>query len=132
MYSYFEAVVDDVKDYIRDNIDFADYEDIDELEEELNDELWTEDSVTGNGSGSYTFNRAQAKEYVLDNTDDIRDMADTFGTSAADIGEHFMNEDWEWFDVSLRCYHLGSAIREALEDFEDEFEAAHEEDEDEE
>ena len=37
---------------------------------------------------------AKAKEYVLDNTDDIRDMADNFGTSAADIGEHFMDDDW--------------------------------------
>lgn len=131
MYNYLEAVTEDVKEYIRNNIDFADYDDMDELEEQLNDELWTEDSVTGNGSGSYTFNSAKSFDYVTDNTDEIADLVDTFGTSYAEIGEHFVNADWDWFDVSLRCYHLGPAISAALEDFEDEFEEAHqEEDED--
>ena len=67
MYNYLENMVEDVKEYIKNEIDFSEYEDMDELRESLNDDLWAEDSVTGNGSGSYTFNRAIAKEYVEGN-----------------------------------------------------------------
>lgn len=69
MYNYLENMVEDVKEYIKNEIDFSEYEDMDELRESLNDDLWAEDSVTGNGSGSYTFNRAIAKEYVDENKD---------------------------------------------------------------
>ena len=39
----------------------SEFEDLEELEQSLNDDLWTVDSVTGNASGSYTFNRYQAQ-----------------------------------------------------------------------
>ena len=39
-YDYLSAVTEDVKDYINDNVNFADYDDIDELKEKLQDELW--------------------------------------------------------------------------------------------
>lgn len=121
MYNYLEAVTDDVKEYIRNNIDFADYDDMDELEEQLNDELWAEDSVTGNASGSYTFNSVKAEEYLVGNWDELADALDEFGESDADA----FHKGAEWCDVTLRCYYLGQAISAALEDFEDEFEEAH-------
>ena len=127
MYNYLEAVTEDVKEYIRNNIDFADYDDMDELEEQLNDELWADDSVTGNGSGSYTFNRVKAEENLAGNWDELADALDEFGESDVDA----FRKGAEWCDVTLRCYYLGQAISAALEDFEDEFEEAHqEEDED--
>lgn len=56
MYDYREAVKDDVRNYIAENITIEAYKgQRDELEEMLNEDLWTADSVTGNGSGSYTF-----------------------------------------------------------------------------
>ena len=125
MYDYYSAVAEDVEDYVRANIDFADYDTIDELEEHLNDVLWTEDSVTGNGSGSYTFDRNKAKEYVLENTDAVAMMADAFDVADADIGEHFRNNDWEWFDVCIRCYYLGQAIDYVLDEYYEEFQDAH-------
>ena len=121
MYNYLEAVTNDVKDYICRNIDFADYDDMDELEQQLNDELWADDSVTGNGSGSYTFNRVKAEEYLAGNWDELADALEEFGDSGVDA---FRNGA-EWCDVTLRCYYLGQAISAALEDFEDEFEEAH-------
>ena len=33
----------------------------------------------------------------------------------------------EWADVTIRCYLLGSAISEVLEDLEEEFDEVHEE-----
>ena len=114
-YDYHQAILEDVIEYIRDEVDASEYEDRDALEEALNDELWTVDSVTGNGSGSYTFDRAKAREYVTGNLDLVQEMASDFCIDAAELGKHFMEDDWEWFDVSIRCNLLGWAIGYALD-----------------
>lgn len=43
-YNYQEAVKNDVMDYIKNEIDFKDFDNIEELEEKLNDDLFTEDT----------------------------------------------------------------------------------------
>lgn len=129
MYNYLEAMKNDITEYINDNINLADYADRDELESYLNDELFTEDSVTGNASGSYTFSRAQAQEYVKDNIDLLKDACEEFGTDAATVGEWFLSEDWEEMDVTIRCYLLGQAIAEVLDDMGEELEEAFESEE---
>lgn len=131
-YNYFEAVKADVIEYIREEIDLAEYEGRrDDLEEELNDILWTVDSVTGNGSGSYTFCRETAKGYVLEDAETVKEALEEFGVDAETIAEKFLSEDWEYFDVTARCYVLGSAIHEVLEEMENEgaFEVEAEEEE---
>ena len=120
-YDYMEAMVDDIKEWVEDNIDASDFDDRDALEEQLNDDLWVDDSVTGNGSGSYTFNRAKAKEYVVDNMDLLGEMIQEFDIDAKTVGEKFIEQDWEYFDVSIRCYLLGQAIGEALDQLDLEF-----------
>lgn len=53
MYDYREAMTEDVKEWIKQNIDLTEWtEDREGLEQQLNDDLWTEDSITGNASGS--------------------------------------------------------------------------------
>lgn len=66
-YNYMEAVKEDVKNYIDSEINFEDFDSLEELEEKLNDELWTEDSVTGNASGSYYCNSYKAEESITHN-----------------------------------------------------------------
>lgn len=39
-YDYLQAVIDDVKEYINDEIEMSDYADRDELAEYLQDNLW--------------------------------------------------------------------------------------------
>ena len=129
MYNYYDAVKSDVLEYIKNEIDFAEFDSLDELEDYLNDTLFVEDSVTGNASGSYTFNRRAAKEYVLDNMDLLDKMAQEFSVNAVMICEKFINEDWEYFDVCIRCYVLVACIAEALEEVEEEFNSAHESEE---
>lgn len=115
-YNYMNAMTEDIRDYITENINREDYtEDRDGLEEYLNDTLFTEDSVTGNASGSYTFNRETAKEYVLDNTDLLKEAYTEFGQKE-NIANVICNEDWESTDVTIRCYLLGQAIAEVLDD----------------
>ena len=115
MYDYLEAMKEDIKTYILEDINVnSQYSNMAELENALNDDLWTVDSVTGNASGSYTFNRYKAQEYVMDNMELLVEMCSEFGIDNATIGEKFLEEDWEWMDVSIRCYLLGQAISEAL------------------
>ena len=123
-YNYLEAVTDDVREYIENEIDLADWKgDRDGLEEKLNDDLWTVDSVTGNGSGSYTFNTWQAEENLAHNWDVLEEALAEFG-----YDENPIEKGAEWCDVTIRCYLLGQAIAAALDELEEELE---EDDEDE-
>ena len=120
MYDYLQAVKDDVREYIEDNDILTEYSDLDkdDLYEKLNDDLWTDDSVTGNGSGSYTFDRNEAKEYLFDSNgfEYFAEMIPEFGIDAKEIADRLASQDWEWFDVSIRCYLLGQAISEVLDE----------------
>ena len=56
---YIEQVEQDAREYLEDNADYISHDPDNAI-----DELWTADSVTGNGSGSYTFNTAKAWKNV--------------------------------------------------------------------
>lgn len=124
-YDYFEAVCADVRKEIAESWAdrFADFETLGELREALNDELWICDHVTGNVSGSYTFSQWKAEEYLAHNWDVLEEACAEFG---ADMGEE-VKKGAENADVLIRCYFLPAAIDEVLPDFEEDFNAAHEE-----
>lgn len=128
MYDYREAVKSDVLDYIRNEINFEDFDSLEELEENLNDDLWINDSVTGNASGSYYCSSYRAEEALSHNWDLLAEALEEFGQSGTDI----LKEGAEAMDVTVRCYLLGQCIAEALEEIEDDFEEAHKGEEDEE
>lgn len=125
-YNYMEAVKEDVKNYIDNEINFEDFDSLEELEEKLNDELWTEDSVTGNASGSYTFNRVTAENYVNSNKELVNEMVDEFDCKKQ-VCDWWLNDNFESIDVSIRCYLLGSAISEVLDELEKDFDEARKE-----
>lgn len=118
-YNYMEAMTEDIKEYIKNEVTLSDYSDRDELEEHLNDTLWTEDSVTGNASGSYTFNTYKAEEYICHNLDLLAEAITEFGCDT-----NVLEKGAEWCDVTIRCYLLGQAIAEVLDDMEEELEEA--------
>lgn len=126
-YNYLEAVKEDVKNYIKNEITLKDYSDRDELEEHLNDTLFVEDSVTGNASGSYTFNTWKAEENICHNLDLLAEAMEEFCCEVNSI-----EKGAEWCDVTIRCYLLGQAISEVLDDMEEELEEAFTEDEEDE
>lgn len=127
MYNYLEEMKNDIATYLEENLEYkylGQVEDLEELEEKLNEDLWTEDSVTGNASGSYTFDRWEAQEYVSENLDLLKEACEEFETDAATVGNWFLSEEWETMDVTIRCYLLAFAISEVLEENADEFEKA--------
>lgn len=116
-YDYLEAVKEDVKSYIEENGIKVTSENRDELEEQLNDDLFCDDSVTGNGSGSYTFNTWTAEEYLCHNLDLLAEACEEFGSSM-DI----LKDGAEACDVTIRCYLLNQAISEVFDELEEEAE----------
>lgn len=114
-YDYYANVKDDVLSYINDEIRPGEYWDRDELESYLNDELFCDDNATGNGCGSYTRNRSQAKEYVLDNADLLKEGLEEFDGKDKLI-DWFFDDDYESMDVVIRCYVLGSYINDAFDE----------------
>ena len=116
-YDYLEAVKEDVKNYIEENGIKVTSENREELEEQLNDDLFTCDSVTGNGSGSYTFNTWTAEEYLCHNLDLLAEACEMFGSSI-DI----LKAGAEACDVTIRCYLLNQAISEVLDELGEEAE----------
>lgn len=110
-YNYLEAIKEDVREYINNEIELSDFGSLEELEEKLNDNLWINDSVTGNASGSYYCNSWKAEEALSHNWDLLAEALENFGQDGTDI----LKKGAEAMDVTIRCYLLGQAIAEVLE-----------------
>lgn len=116
-YNYLEAVTNDVRDYIENEIDLTEWNGNREgLEEKLNDDLWINDSVTGNASGSYYCNTWKAEEALSHNWDLLAEALEEFGQDGTDV----LKQGAEAMDVTIRCYLLGQAIAEVMEELEEE------------
>lgn len=124
-YNYLSAVKEDVKSWIDEHDEWkSDYADEngkwlrednrDDIIEDLNDRLFVEDSVTGNASGSYTFSTWQAEENLCHNLDLLGEAMEEFGYGGKPMSE--LMESAESCDVTIRCYLLGQAISEVLDE----------------
>jgi hypothetical protein len=113
-YNYLKEETNDVIVYIFENYTKEDIkeklQDMDAFAEALNDALWIEDAVTGNASGSYTFNRWRAEEYIAHNLDLLKDAFIDFCVDFSDA----LERGAEYCDVTIRCYLLSEAIDGAL------------------
>jgi hypothetical protein len=119
-YNYLENVTADAAEYIRENYSAEEIaENIlnnrDRFVESLNDEMWTADSVTGNGSGSYTFSTYRAEENICHNLTLLSEALEEFGCGP----EYMMKNGPEACDVTIRCYLLYRAIDRALDELEE-------------
>lgn len=116
MYDYREAMTEDVKEWIKENINLTEWtEDREGLEQQLNDDLWTEDSITGNASGSYYCNSYNAEESIAHNWNLLSEALDEFGQNNINVIE----KGAEWADVTIRCYLLESVISDVLNEMEE-------------
>lgn len=118
MYNYLKNVKEDVKEYLKNNYNIETVEEIEEIDKNnLYDELFVDDSVTGNASGSYTFSTYQAEENLCHNMELLKEALENF---CSDID---YLENPEACDVTIRCYLLGQAIEETIEELKEEAEA---------
>lgn len=116
-YDYLTAVTADVTDYINNEINLEEYETADELKDELNDRLFVNDSVTGNASGSYTFNAWEAEENLCHNLDLLGEALTEFGCNP----DYMAKNGAEVCDVTIRCYLLSEAVSDAVDALDYEF-----------
>lgn len=125
MYNYIKEMRNDIQTYIRYNYSLEDlYEksngDLDKLYCILEDELWDCDDVTGNASGSYTFNRNKAREYISQNLELLATALEEFGDTPKSY-KRALN-DPEYADCTIRCYLLPNAIDDYIESIKTDFE----------
>lgn len=92
-------------------------EDFDEAWDEFYEDLFVDDSVTGNGSGSYWFNSRKAEEslgeFIWD--EEIVWLLEEMGDSVADV----VKRGPEVADVIIRCEMLGQVegdVRDYVEE----------------
>lgn len=121
-YNYQEAMQQDILEYISENYTqeelLEQLQDKDAFIEKLHDDLWVCDSVTGNASGSYTFNRWRAEENLCHNLHLLKEALEEF----CDDYAHALERGAEYCDVTIRCYLLDGAIFKALSELEEELE----------
>ena len=117
-YDYFEVLKADVLTYIDENYTTEEIrehlKDRDNFYEKLHDDLWVCDSVTGNASGSYTFNTWKAEENLCHNWELLKDALEEFCTDY----EKALEKGAEYCDVTIRCYLLGSVLYVILHELE--------------
>lgn len=115
-YYYEVAVKEDVENAISEEYDHEELieklSDVDAFKEELYDKFWTYDSITGNGSGSYTFSTYEAEECLCHNLDLLIEAVEEFGGDLGDTVE----KGAENCDVTIRCYLLSRVIDEIVDE----------------
>lgn len=81
------------------------------------DECFVDDSITGNASGSYYCNSYKASEAIRGAEDVLQEALVEFGCDAETIAKHMF--DYEYLDCTIRCYLLGEAIEDFLNELEE-------------
>lgn len=117
-YNYIDAMVEDINRIWMDGDQYrygswGDCDTFDQLIDQMYDDLFVDDSVTGNGSGSYTFNSYDAMEFIYGNEYLFNDAAADFCLTDEAIAKHIF--DYEWIDVLIRCSLLCQALQEWAE-----------------
>ena len=98
---YVEETKENAKEYIQFEWQYLKDKD----KEEIFDILFLEDSVTGNGSGSYTFSTYQAQQNISElifDDDFIDELEGNFGGNLGDL----LKRGAEAVDVTARCLAL--------------------------
>ena len=127
MNTQLESVKDSIEEYFGNNgydaVNLDGCSDLDDIETALYDFLWTEDDITGNASGSYFFNSYKAKEMVFENMETVTEALKEFCCGQSEeVADAFLNERWEFLDVTARCYVLGEAVADYVSENADELE----------
>lgn len=113
MYDYEEAMRNDIREYLEENWEKGKrIEDDDRAK--LHEAMENADEVTGNASGSYTFNAFQAEENICHNLDLLGEACEEFCIDGSTLAEKLSGE---WADVAIRCMMLGRIEGEIFDEW---------------
>ena len=107
-YDYLEETKNNIIDYVRENKDYLEGK----SKEDLYDELFICDEITGNTSGSYYCNTWKAEEAISHNLDLLAEALEMFGYNTINP----LEKGAEWCDSLVRCYVLGQALEEVYDE----------------
>ena len=115
-YNYLEHLTNDILEWCKyEHFDLSEYDDLDEAHEFLHDELWDDDSITGNG-GNWYASATECEEYLSDNWNLIFNAIENF---CVDMNKEIKKykEDMPCFlDCLVRLDLLDEAIKKVLGD----------------
>ncbi len=117
-YDYMAAMRADLIEYFDlNNINYHvhDYE-IDRRVDELSEEVWAEDCITGNGPQGYGSDE-ECAEYICYNLHDVLDAAYEFDVTLKDMITPHGLTTTQYLDCLYRCYILNSCIYDLLIEF---------------
>ena len=105
-YDYRAAIKDDIREWLDANQNgFIS----DDRRDEIYEDLFVSDLVTGNASGSYTFCRWTAEENLCHNLDLLEEALDELGGK--------LKNDPEGNDVTIRCHLLDQCLNEVVDEW---------------
>ncbi|MDZ5437911.1 hypothetical protein EGO58_01750 [Limosilactobacillus reuteri] len=114
-YSYPQHVKEDIKEFIEKRLDSGTFgmlvQGDEDTIQDVQDLMFDQDEITGNGSGSYTFNTFKAEQNLTGNWDLLREAKDEL-----DPNTDLIEKGPEYCDVLIRCYLLDWCFRKALDD----------------
>ena len=117
-YDYRKAICDDIKQWLENNKNEVSRQRIDRDDDEffdwLNEELWGEDSVTGNGLDYYD-TEEQCQEYVAANLALYFEAANEFCDFPNSGTPWVYKNPAQHMDCTIRCYLLGECIWKVIE-----------------
>ena len=118
---YYEQVKNDALAAIDEQFDCGYWDGDTEWDAVYYENLFVDDSVTGNGSGSYFFNAAKAREAVADAIWDEKILGALAGIDVDSdaIAQYLCDNDAEGLDVCIRCAMLSEIYDEIEEHFSD-------------
>lgn len=115
-YDYRQVVMGDIRAFINEHSIQVTNKNREDVESFLYDTLYIDDSVTGNASGSYTFNTWKAEEYLCHNLDLLAEACDYMSGDPATYRDCL--ESAETADVTIRCHVLSECLSSVLDELE--------------
>lgn len=113
IYSYPSHVKQDIKEFIEKRLDSGTFgmliQGDEDTIQDVEDLMFDQDEITGNASGSYTFNTFKAEQNLMGNWDLLKEAKEELQPNV-----DLIEKGPEFCDVMIRCYLLDWCFNKAL------------------
>lgn len=110
--SYETMVANDIREWLEENEEWMEWGDtLETLPATLEERLWDEDLVTGNGGAGRFIWAMDARECCLDHWGEVLAALRDMDITPEEIGREILDDNWAWFDTMARLNALWPACR---------------------